>query len=199
MAYTLSLVAKLGATVIFNRISRVDVNISLEELFRSNIEDRGNDVKLVKVKVGEERGGPWSDIDGSETVQSCKDMQLRCISCVSWTWRRRRWSWRYRRCVGWNKSHNVCCIQNLTRCFILFYFDTIHMTDNKYCCKCVFTLVLWSEFTSEVIKKKKSDQPTLLFVRGCGQTNIFFFGLTSKLSIFLTNESYFIIKDEDLQ
>ena len=82
MGYTLSLVAKLGATVIFNRISRVDVNISLEELFRSNIEDRGNDVKLVKVKVGEERGGPWSDIDGRETVQSCKDMQLRCILFV---------------------------------------------------------------------------------------------------------------------
>ena len=82
MAYTLSLVAKLGATVIFNRISRVDVNISLEELFRSNIEDRGNDVKLVKVKVGEERSGPWSNIDGSETVQSCKDMQLRCILFV---------------------------------------------------------------------------------------------------------------------
>ena len=70
MAYTLSLVAKLGAAVIFNRISRVDVNISLEELFRSNIEDRGNDVKLMKVKIGEERGGPWSDIDGSETIQS---------------------------------------------------------------------------------------------------------------------------------
>ena len=42
----------------------------------------GNDVKFVKVKVEEERGGPWSDIDGSETVQSCKDMQLRCILFV---------------------------------------------------------------------------------------------------------------------
>ena len=76
------LLQKLGAMVIFNRISRVDVNISLEEQFRSNIEDRGNDVKLVKVKVGEERGGSWSDIDESETVQSCKDMQLRCILFV---------------------------------------------------------------------------------------------------------------------
>lgn len=82
MAYTLSLVAKMGAALIFNRISRVDVNISFEELFRSNIEDRGNDIKLVKVKVGEERGGPWSDIESSETVQTCKDMQLRCVLFV---------------------------------------------------------------------------------------------------------------------
>ena len=69
-------------------------------------------------------------------------------------------------------------------CFILFYFNTIHMTDNIYIWQTTntianvcLTLVLWSEFTSKVIKKKKkkSDRPTLLFVRGCGQTNIFFF------------------------
>ena len=49
----------MDAMVIFSRISvsRVDVNISLEELFRSNTEDHGNDVQLVKVKVKEEKGG----------------------------------------------------------------------------------------------------------------------------------------------
>ena len=116
MAYTLSLVAKLGATVIFNRISRVDVNISLEELFRSNIEDRGNDVKLVKVKVGEERGGPWSDIDGSETILF---------------------------------RHNTYDRQHIY----------IWQTTNTIAKVCL-TLVLWSEFTSEVIKKKKKIRPT---------------------------------------
>ena len=165
MAYTVSLVAKLGATVIFNRISRVDVNISLEELFRSNIEDRGNDVKLVKVKVGEERGGPWSDIDGSETVQSCKHIQLRCILfvcayvCIS---AESSWNSNISQLkLKFSKTRKLC-IQNLTRYFILFYFDTIHMTDNKYIWQTTntianvcLTLVLWSEFTFEVIKKKK--------------------------------------------
>ena len=113
--------AKLGATVIFNRISRVDVNISLEELFRSNIEDRGNDVKLVKVKVGEERGGLWSDIDidGSENLPETQIF--------------RNWNWNFL------KSDKVLYT-------ILFRHSTydrqhihirIHMTD-KYYCKCVF-------------------------------------------------------------
>ena len=173
MAYTVSLVAKLGATVIFNRISRVDVNISLEELFRSNIEDRGNDVKLVKVKVGEERGGPWSDIDGSETVQSCKHIhvQLRCILFVcayvcisaesSWNSNISQLKLKFSktRKTLYPKSDKVLYT-------ILFRHNTydrqhIHMTDNKYIWQTTntianvcLTLVLWSEFTFEVIKKK---------------------------------------------
>ena len=45
----LSLLAKLGAAVLFNKIARVDVNTTMVELFNSNI---GGDraVKLVKVK-----------------------------------------------------------------------------------------------------------------------------------------------------
>ena len=132
---TLSLVAKLGATVIFNRISRVDVNISLEELFRSNIEDRGNDVKLVKVKVGEKRGGPWSDIDGSETVQSCKHIQLRCIRWNSNISQLKLKVSKTRKTL-YPKSDKVLYT-------ILFRHNTydrqhIHMTDNKYYWKCVF-------------------------------------------------------------
>ena len=82
MAYTLSLVAKLGATVIFNRISRADVNISLEELFRSNIEDRGNDVKLVKVKVGEERGGHFEAVTLYYSTKGFLVLQLHADSVV---------------------------------------------------------------------------------------------------------------------
>ena len=37
--------------VMFNRISREDANISVEELFIIAMEECGNDVKLVEVKL----------------------------------------------------------------------------------------------------------------------------------------------------
>ena len=157
----------LGAKVIFNRISTVDVNISLEEQFRRNIEDWGNYKKLVKVKVGEERGGPWSDIDESETVQSCKDMQ--------------------------HIKQEKLCIQNLTRCFLLSTQYIYKQTTNTIANVCL-TLVLWSEFTAEVIKKERkiwSTDPSF-----CQRlwTNIFFFlGLSSVPSIW--RQKKYVIAD----
>ncbi len=85
------------------------------ELFNSNI-GRDCAVKLVKVKVSEERGGQWSDIDLNETtmLQGLRyAVHLACFTCI----------------------------------YILIFFF-------------------------------KSDRLTLLFVRACGQTNIFFLALS---------------------
>ena len=81
-AYTLSIHAKLGVKVIFDRVCSVATTSKLRDVCFSNLDHVDGELQLQHTKVASEKTGPWSDIDSDEAVSTLADLGLRYVMYV---------------------------------------------------------------------------------------------------------------------